>query len=193
MAMIISRFGTPNTVYDWELITSVPSVIGNKADTNRRNGSTPFDYVTKIDPTYKNQATKISIARTILHEMLHAYMISHIDDVNSGNIVDIRKFIQLWQNIRNTTSPGGSSEAAQHEYMAQRFIPPLREALKEWDGASQSNQYYEDLAWGALFDTDTFKYFHPIGSVSRLRIMNINAAEDNNNISNGTSPKGTKC
>ncbi len=193
IAMIISRFGTPNSSYDWELITTSPSVLGNAAETDRRNGSTPFDYVTKIGPTYKNKATKISIARTILHEMLHAYMISHIDDVNAGNTVDIKKFIQLWQYIRTKTAPGGSSQPAQHEYMAQRFIPPLRDALKEWDGAKQSIQYYVDLAWGALFNTNTFNHFHPIGSTSRTRIMNRNSAEDNNSNSNGTRPKGTKC
>lgn len=193
IAMIISRFGTPNSIYDWELITTAPSVNGNAAETDRRNGNTPFDYVTKIDPSYKSQATEISIARTILHEMLHAYMISHIDDVNAGNTVDVKKFLQLWQYIRTRTSPGGSTQSAQHEYMAQRFLPPLRDALKEWDGAKQSNQYYEDLAWGALFNTDTFNHFHPTGSTSRSRIMNRNAAEDFNSNSNGITPKGTKC
>jgi len=57
----------------------------------------------------------------------------------------------------------------------------------------QSNQYYEDLSWGALFNTDTFNHFHPIGSSSRSRIMNRNTAEDTNSNSNGTTPKGNKC
>lgn len=190
IAMIISRFGTPNSIYDWELTTTPPSVNGNVAETDRRNGSNSFDYVTKIDPTYKNQATKISIARTILHEMLHAYMLSHVDDVLAGNNADIKQFRSLWNYI--STSSGGT-ESAQHEYMAERFRVPLRDALKEWDGAKQSNQYYEDLAWGALFNTNTFDHFHPKGSSSRSRIMNRNAAEDTNRTTNGTTPKGKKC
>lgn len=193
IAKIIFRFGSPNSTYDWELSLTTPSVPGNAAETDRRNGSTPYDYLTKIDPNYKNQATKIALARTMLHEMLHAYMISHIDDVNAGNTVDVRNFLQLWQFIRSTTSPGGSTQPAQHEYMAQRFLPHLKEALKEWDNAQQSDQYYEDLAWGALFNTGTFNHFHPVGSPSRNRIINTNNAEDTNSTQGGITPKGNPC
>jgi len=193
IANIITRFDTPSNIYDWEIETSTPSVPGNAAETDRRNGSVPFDYVTKLGPNYTSQATKTAIARTILHEMLHAYMISHIDDVNAGNSVDIRNFAQLWQFIRNSTSPGGSTQPAQHEYMAQRFIPHIKDALKEWDNAQQSDQYYEDLAWGALFNTGTFNHFHPVGSPSRDRIINTNLAEDTNSNQGGVNPKGNPC
>lgn len=192
IAKILQRFGAPQTTYDWELITTTPSIPGNAAETDRRNGNTSFDYVTKIDPAYKNQATKISIARTILHEMLHAYMLSHIDDMNAGVTIDYRDFAALWNYLKNT-SASESSQLAQHEYMALKFIPPLMAALKEWDGAKQTDQYYEDLAWGALFNTSTFNYLHPNGSSSRSRIINRNKAEDTNSNSNGIAPKGTKC
>jgi hypothetical protein len=82
---------------------------------------------------------------------------------------------------------------AQHEYMAKRFISHLRNALKEWDTATQSDQYYEDLAWGALFNTTTFNHFHPAGSSSRVRIENTNLAEDTNTTQGGISPKGGPC
>ncbi len=61
--------------------------------------------------------------------------------------------------------------------MANRFIPHLKAALKEWDGGTQSDQYYEYLAWGALINTDTFDHFYPIGSNNRNRIINNNLAE----------------
>lgn len=192
IAQVLLRFGAVQSVYDWEL-ENESLTSGNVAETDRRNNIEVFDYVTNIDSNYVNQATEISIARTILHEMLHAYMISNIDDVNAGNTVDVKQFLLLWQYIRNTTSPNGSTQSAQHEYMANRFISPLKAALKEWDNSSQSEQYYEDLAWGALFDTDTFSHFHPVGSGSRSRIINTNAAEDTNTNQNGISPKGNPC
>ena len=153
IAKIIKRFGDLNAPYDWE-IKNNSLTSGNVAETDRRNNVQTFDYVTDIDSDYVNQATKIAIARTLLHEMLHAYFISHIDDVNAGYQGDIRQFLLLWQYIRKNKPPVTSSEPAQHEYMANKFIPPLKDALKEFDNASQSNQYYEDLAWGALYNTE---------------------------------------
>ncbi|MDO1513227.1 hypothetical protein Q2T41_11220 [Maribacter confluentis] len=197
MAMIISRFGTPNSVYDWVIKTANPLINSNNdAETDWKRDSNDnaldYNYLTHIKPNYINQATQIAIARTILHEMLHAYLISLVDDALITGCSEVTNFPILWNALVNKTYNNNPNRLHPEE-ISRKFITPLQDALKEWDGAKESNRYYEDLAWGALFDTDTFKYFHPIGSVSRLRIMNINAAEDNNNISNGTSPKGTKC
>lgn len=192
IAQIIARFDAPSSTYAWE-VKNNSLTSGNVAETDRRNNTQVFDYITEIDSNYLNQATEIAIARTILHELLHAYMISHIDDVNAGNTVDIRQFLLLWNYIKINTSPQGSSEIAQHEYMANRFIPHLKSALKEWHVGLQSDQYYEDLAWGSLFDTDTFDHFHPNGSASRNRIINTNNAEDTNSIQNGINPKSSPC
>ena len=197
MAMIISRFGTPNTVYDWEIKTENPLINpNNAAETDWKRDSNDqaidYNYLTHIKPSYINQATQNSIARTILHEMLHAYMSSHLDDVSNGNTQDLRSFASLWNSIRNNLY-GGEIEAQQHEFMANKFLNPLTDALKEWDNGTQSNQYYQDLAWGALFTTTTFNHFHPSGSSSRNRILNTNAAEDENSTKNGIAPKGNPC
>jgi hypothetical protein len=69
----------------------------------------------------------------------------------------------------------------------------MKKSLKEWDNSSQSNQYYKDLAWGALTETGTFDHFHPIGSTSRIRIINTNAAEDTNSVQGSISPQGSPC
>ena len=79
IAEVIKRFGDLNAPYDWEIKTETPTNPNHAAETNwvlDSNGQgTPYDYLTVIDPVYKNQATKTAIARTILHEMLHAYHI----------------------------------------------------------------------------------------------------------------------
>lgn len=41
-------------------------------------------------------------------------------------------------------------ESAHHEFMAEKFIAPLKDALKEWDNSTRPNEYYEDLAWGGV-------------------------------------------
>jgi hypothetical protein len=78
-----------------------------------------------------------------------------------------------------------------------KYILPLRDALKEWDNSNQPDQYYEDLAWGALYNTSTFNFYHPQGSISRQRIIARNQAEDTNSVVNTPTvsyiPLGTGC
>jgi len=69
----------------------------------------------------------------------------------------------------------------------------MKKSLKKWDNPSQSNQYCEDLAWGALTNTSTFNILFPIGSESRNRIINTNAAEDTNSTQGSVSPEGNPC
>lgn len=98
-----------------------------------------------------------------------------------------RHFIEI-NNFKNNPEP------IHHEFMASKFISPLKDALKKWDSSSQSiDQYYEDLAWGALINTDTFDHFHPDDSDSRNRIINTNNAEDTNSIQDGINPKSSPC
>jgi hypothetical protein len=197
IAEIIKRFGDLNAPYDWEIKTGTPPVnSNNSAETDWKrdlNGvAIDYDYLTFINPTYKNQATKIGVARVILHEMIHAYLISLVDDTTITGSSDVTNFPLLW-NALVTNTYNNNPNQLQHEIIGRRFIEPLKDALKEWDNSSQSNQYYEDLAWGALTNTSTFNILFPIGSQSRNRIINTNAAEDTNSPQGSISPKGNPC
>jgi len=193
---VILRFDSPDVTYFWAINNGVPTNPASSGETTWFTTSggeaIPYNYLTLINPNYINNATKIGIARLLLHELLHAYMLSHIDDVVSGQTGNITQFVALWNSIRNNLY-GGDLEAQQHEFMAQKFLTPLKDALKDWDNASQPDQYYEDLAWGALDETSTFDHFHPPGSASRLRIKRTNIAEDTNTTQGGITPKGSPC
>lgn len=198
ISKIIKRFGEPNVIYNWSLTTSLPidSTLAGTTDWLRKSDDQAIDYnyVSVINPNFVNKATSIAIARVILHEMLHAYILSHIDDVQNGHTLEFISFRELWRMIqKDLTGFNNNPELVHHEFMAQKFLIPLKDALKEWDNSKQSDKYYVDLAWGALINTDTFDELHPIGSISRNRIMNTNTAEDKNLNQNGISPKGTPC
>lgn len=197
MAMIISRFGTPNTVYDWEIKTTNPLINpNNDAETDWKRDSNDqaieYDYLTNIKPNYVNQATQIAIARTILHEMLHAYLISLVDDALITGSSEVTNFPILWNALVNKTY-NNNPNRLHHEEISRKFITPLQDALKEWDGAKESNRYYEDLAWGALEGTSTFNLLYPNSSTSRNRILNTNRAEDTNSAQGGVTPKSNPC
>jgi hypothetical protein len=196
IAKIIARFDAPNSIYNWEVQASTPTVPGNAAETDWKRdaggNAIDYNYLTHINPSYVNQATKIAIARTILHELLHTYLISLVDDAILTGSNDVTNFPMLWNALVNNTYNNNPNQL-QHEIIGRKFIEPLRDALKEWDGALQPNQYYEDLAWGALLGTGTFNALFPSGSADRNRIINTNNAEDTNSIQNGITPKSNPC
>lgn len=197
ISRILQRFGTPSSIYDWEIKTAVPPINPNNAaetDWRRNAAGNPidFEYITYLKPTYRNQATKIAIARTLLHEMLHTYLLSLIDDYTINNNLGITDFPVLFNTIVNHTY-GNNPELWQHEAISRKFIHPIRDALMEWDGQAQDIQYYEDLAWGALVGTISFNALFPPGSANRARIINTNAAEDTNSNQGGIAPKGNPC
>ena len=197
IAKIIARFGPPNSTYDWEIKTGVPLINpNNDAETDWKrdinNNAIDYNYLSHINPMYTNQATKIGISRTILHELIHAYLISLVDDAILTGSNDITNFPLLWNSLINSTYNNNPNQL-QHEIMGRKFIDPIKYALKEWDNAQQSDQYYEDLAWGALENTSTFNSLFPNGSSSRSRIINTNLAEDTNSIHGGINPKNNPC
>lgn len=126
--------------------------------------------------------------------MLHAYILSHIDDIRDEDTSNYLSFRELWTMIQeDLTGFNNNPEPIHHKFMAQKFIPPLENALKEWDSSSKTSQYYEDLAWGALMNTETFDNLHPLGSNGRNRIINTNAAEDKNIQQGNINPQGNEC
>ena len=197
IARIIARFGSPSSKYDWEVKTGTPTNPINAAETdwNRDSNSDaiPFEYETKVKLSYINQATEISIVRTILHEMLHTYILSLVDDstIPPGSI-DIYNFPLLWNALVDNTY-NNNPNLLHHEIISRHFIDPIKDALKEWDEGRQPDQYYDDLAWGALEETSSFNNLFPVGSSDRDRILDTNRAEDTNSNQNGINPKGSSC
>jgi hypothetical protein len=106
--------------------------------------------------------------------------LSIVDGIDQTSIIDNpRDFPVIYQAVLNGTYDQQPNHL-HHTQMAMKYIAPMRDALSEWDNNQQSQQYYEDLAWGALTLTSTFQILHPQGSLSRQRIIATNQAEDTN-------------
>ncbi len=197
---ILQQFGSFITPYSWDVSHGIPT--GNnyaEADWVRIGGNAiPFEYETIINQSYTNSATEISILRTLLHELLHVYLLSIVDNaVEIPNNSDFYNFPLLWDAIYNNEYDNDPN-ALHHEIFSEHFINPIKEALKEWDNATQSDQYYEDLAWGGLMGnsnnaTSSFDILFPIGSTNRVRIIDTNKAEDTNSTQGNAVPQGDPC
>jgi hypothetical protein len=160
-------------------------------------------FTTTISDAYLSKATKLSIARTMIHESVHAYILYNIKPrVNT----DFRDAIKVYADKYPVAN------RYHHEFMAE-YVKAMAISLYTWDknngGGSLGYDYYEAMAYGGLFypkkdsqgnilkdsqgnviieETDSFKKLEPI-KLQRDRIKQILYNEQQGN----TNAKGIKC
>ena len=193
-ANVLAKLGAKNTYYNTTMISAVPP--SRKPAQTVRNSA--FNYTIYISTDYTSK-TKLFIAASMLHELVHAYFMSLFDDFNKGrpnNPNAYNDFAILFQKFVDKTYPG-SGDAAHHEQMATDYVNAIAAALQEYQpGLPQ--QVYKDLAWGGLQEAPVFNTLYPVGSVERQRIINRYSSEQTGHpIGQGTPneqfPSGQPC
>ena len=189
---IINQFAGEDSQFSWTIETNDGSSFENQnnlAETNWSN-ATGNEYLTEIKSSYINSATRLSIARTIIHEAIHAYILSFLDSgVSSFTTI----FPELWNDLvsRKYGDPNTPSgwNLYHHQEMARNYVNTISDALANWDGNQHNSQYYTDLAWGGLIETQIFNETSDLTDSDRIRIAESNKAEDLNN----STALGTPC
>ena len=175
---IINQFNGDKASFNWTLETADSSGFGSDklAITDWQNNQ-PNNYITRLGQDYINSSSRLSIARTIIHEAIHAYILSYLDSDASLMKKDFSELLKAMIN-KKYGDVNSNLEQYHHEEMASRYINTVSEALANWDDYSQNNQYYRDLAWGGLLYTDTFKNNKQLTDADKQRISDRNYYED---------------
>ncbi|WP_298116263.1 hypothetical protein [Flavobacterium sp.] len=197
----------PQTGYTFEIKTDVLTGTDFGSTYNRvdplTNLNIPFNYLVIIDSNFNQNGTRIAKANVIVHELIHAYILSLIDD----NSLQLAPYLEPSADLTNLSiifnaierkKYGLNPNYFQHNEMAQSFISVIAEAIKIIDGGTQPNQYYQDLAWGGLTDTGAFLTLHPVGTASYQRIKYTILSENTNTpyptaLAGTITPKSTPC
>ncbi|NPA37351.1 MAG: hypothetical protein GXO47_10935 [Chlorobi bacterium] len=95
-----------------------------------------------------NERPTLGVAKTFIHETIHAEMYRKIKSVN--NEIKINDFPGLFDYY--TRYRYGNNGTPQHNLMAQHYIEIMVEALKEFD-PSYSEEKYNAIAWSGLMKT----------------------------------------
>jgi hypothetical protein len=108
-----------------------------------------YEITTRFNPYYFQQATDLSIARTVIHESVHAYLLYSVSDQPMGNIR-----LALTAYIEDNGMSNQVNNLLHHNFMAQ-FVDAIAYNLWIWDlnfgnGGNLGWLYYKDLAWGGL-------------------------------------------
>lgn len=125
-----------------------------------------LDVTIKINPIALNGSTKLAIAESIIHELIHAYFFYRQSDAfgdtqKEQQLADDLGFLKPFDPNANPAIYGANS---QHEQMATSYINRIVEALKEFHLISDEDlnnlrsvypnltieDYYTAMAWGGL-------------------------------------------
>lgn len=107
---------------------------------------TIFDVV-----SYTN-ATELSWAKTMLHESIHSYLTTYYIRNQKDMAATYPQMLEEWGK--------STFNKAQHEEIARTLINSISVALENYGidkGYKLDTQFYQDMAWGGLEETDVFK------------------------------------
>ncbi|MCQ0112470.1 hypothetical protein [Zhouia amylolytica] len=144
-------------------------------------GNGEFKYTITLNQLFLQNATDLAVARTIIHESLHAHL-SHMYQDQPFTDFSSRIRYHLAQNGYNTND-------AQHEMFVE-FTEAMAYSLQEWDNNSiGSYDYYYYLSWsGDMLQTNDFEHFP---EAFKKAITDANIAEGQANAASTTNAKGS--
>lgn len=179
---IIYKFSGEIPKWNWELKEGTLPANTNGSTTLGTDGA-----VTTLDYNKLKKATNLAVARTIIHEAVHAYLTVYFryDPLNAQK--DYPGMLKAWSKSKHP-----DYNDIQHDQMVKSFVSDIGAALKEYGthvlGLQIDDYIYNDLAWGGL----DFSNNSQLSDADKVRIQNRLSAEQNNSTFDTESPAGQK-
>ncbi|MBD0352313.1 MAG: hypothetical protein ICV65_14275 [Flavisolibacter sp.] len=178
---IIGKFSDANSKWVWIVQEGVLSESINASTTMTTEG-----VLTILDYNKLKNATQLSVARTIIHELVHAFLTLyfHYDQLNASQ--DFPLTVLEWRAAENP-----NYNDIQHAQMEVSFLDDIAQALKVYGssiGLSIDDAIYADMAWGGL----DFQNNSSLSEVDKERIQNRLKAEQLNMVFLNIMPVGLK-
>ncbi len=139
---IVDQFDTSK---NWNWILEEGSLPEN---TNALTQLSTKGAYTIIDMEKLKYATELSLARTIIHEMVHAHLLLSFIYNNVNASLEYPGIVREW-----AATPTPDYNTIQHQEMAESFVNDIALALKKYnyyENRFSDNSVYIDLAWGGL-------------------------------------------
>lgn len=193
IAQILTKLNTKGSLYN----TTIKSEVAPSGKPAQSMYNSLHNYTIYISTDYEDK-TKLFIAGSILHEMVHTYFMSLYDDYYSSNPPNTniyKDYASLFHHYVTLKNPKSIDPAdVHHQQIATDFVDAIARGLQEYQtgipvpSTSTPNQVYSDIAWGGLSDAPVFDKIYPITNPSRERILNrYKAEQQGRTIGAGTS------
>jgi hypothetical protein len=169
IGQIMQRFSRGISGYNWVLKDD--SLKGGTAQTMIASyKSSSRSITTTFDSRAWPEATELSWARTMIHEALHAYLLLEF-------YTDKTEFIRMYPIMMQDFNILHEWDAVHHEEFARSFVFSIAFSLEEYGkmkGYLLPKQFYQDMSWAGLKDTEAFK---KLPESDQARILDIIRAE----------------
>lgn len=203
IANIIARFDNPDKPYSINFNQAV--IPPNPLNPNQviygqtSTTTTKFVYNVTLNSTYFNNtgSTNLGKAKTIIHEMLHALIVSIVQNATSSpaNNNDPIDFPVIWEAYISGIF-NGESNATQHAFIGNNYVTIMAQALQEYNTGIPLEQneipeeMYKDLSWSGLFNllAPTSPFDSILTGADKARIYNRNRTEMDRTNSFGMTP-----
>jgi hypothetical protein len=140
--LFVDTFGeNDNLNITFKIVNDIPGANGNTGlfpgtenNYNTTTGEVNLNLLIKLDAGYINSSSAIAVAKTILHESIHAYLILKHVKCNIGtpfdDIIDEIEDKNL-EELLNYYYDTACSGEEQHEFMFEHMIPTMSDILAE--------------------------------------------------------------
>jgi len=132
---------------NYDLTISIKE-LGNNSQGYPINAQTKKTESITLDDDLVIEATQLSIAKTLIHESLHAY----INLKTNPNSIDKN----LYDSVKIYYDKFKTANLSQHNFMAQ-FVDAMAYSLSIYDNHKQDIECYKSMSWGDLESSDTYK------------------------------------
>jgi hypothetical protein len=212
IASMINRFNPPASPFNINMSVGQVTDQNDFAQTTKTKGSKTDvnmvfnqDYINGVGNI--NRPTDLSIATTMAHEIIHAYMISLLEEDKYCGTQGICDFPTVYDAyVKQIASKDKNSTLlvdAHHEVIANNYVYAIAATVQEFHTGQTINsgfpyQVYLDIAWGGLTNTYIFDKIYPNDPnhknfKDRERILARIIAEKNGSQYGIISPLGTPC
>lgn len=178
VAGIIQQFAGTTPGFNWTLKDGTLQQTTN-AETSPIYNSTTGTVTTTFDSQKFINGSDLAVARTILHESVHAYLVAYFKLNKPGFVANYPTMVQEWGTYNNWN-------AVHHEEFARSLVGSIAISLQEYAVNKGYNitdpNYFNDMAWGGLSGTTAF---NQMSLAEKNRINNLLSSEQSGyNLSN---------
>jgi hypothetical protein len=168
---MLKRFTPPGSVFNINMSVGKVNSNANWAETTPLNGSrTDINMVFNenyINGTnYSSRPTDLSVATTMAHEVIHAYLISLLEEnkaCGASGICDFPTIYDAYVQQQISKNPNLTVDE-HHELIANKYVNTIAATIQEFhtgQSVAYPLQVYLDLAWGGLTGTYVFNKDYP--------------------------------
>lgn len=209
IANMLSRFNGTSAIFNLNMSTGSinSSLIWAQTKSTGVNSDINMvfnqDYINGKDSP--SPPTDLSVATTMAHEIIHAYLISLLNEnrtLGASIIYDFPTIYEAYVQEQIIKNPNTLPDA-HHEKIADKYVNAIASLIQEFHtgvpvSSGFPSQVYLDLAWGGLQNTTIFNKNYPNDPnhknyQDRERILGRIIAEKKGEVYGINSPIGTPC